>query len=354
MKQGLTWIVPVAALAGVAASCGSSDVNVRPLPGDDGGGADATTGVQTADAATDDGTNPATDGETPDAESTDAAQNDGANVDASNPDAALTDASNADAADAESAAADAAPDATGADAADASIPPDAAPDATEAAAPDAGPFPCHGVPLPTTAPGSVELSGSTAELTATGLSPLSGETVTALASSNDATIATTTSDSSGAFSVTASTGGAPLDAYFHASKAGIIDSYFYPAAPFAADATDIDFLLVTSTTLAAVTASLGLTQSATKGTFIIMVVDCGGNPVTGATVSTSPAGTVYYDGSNGIPSAAQTSTNADGLAVVFNVPAGSVTVGAQDHATTFRSHVVKARAGTFTLTRIAP
>jgi hypothetical protein len=380
-KRALTWVLPLAAVAGIATSCGSTGSNSE-VPGDDGGGADVTMPQETADAPSDDTSNPTTTGTDAtgsdaemDAPAADGAGTDAAPLDGSSSDAAQAadvdaampmDGSNTETADADAGHPEASTDGAVSDAAGASTPdaspdaaeastPDASPDAAEAAAPDAGPFACHGAPLPTTAPASVSLSGSTALLTAGGLSPAAGVTVTALAATNDATIATTTSDASGAFSVTASTGGTPLDAYFHATKANIIDAYYYPVAPFAADASDVDFLLVTSATFVTVQALLGVTQSASESTLVVMVQDCNGNAVAGATVSTIPANTaVYYDGSNGLPSATASSTSTDGIAIVFNVAPGTVTVGAQAPGAAFRSHTVKARAGTLTLTRVAP
>jgi uncharacterized protein YegP (UPF0339 family) len=56
----------------------------------------------------------------------------------------------------------------------------------------------------------------------------------------------------------------------------------------------------------------------------------------------------------GAPSAAATSTAADGVAYVFNVAAGNVTVMATANGHTLRQHVVNARANVITLTEIQP
>jgi hypothetical protein len=369
MNRIVIWMLPLVALAGFAASCGSTGGNSAVL-GDDGGGSvppEASTVTPSGD-----GSNPTpagSDATSPGAEM-EAAASDGAGADAANLDASKNDAAdatntadvNADAvaptdasgpgmADADAARADATPDGAVSDAASA---PEASPDAAEAATPDAGPFACHGAPLPTTAPATVSLSGQTGQLTLTGLTALAGVSVTALATSNNAAIGSATSDSNGDFSVTASTGGSPLDAYFRASKSGFVDAYYYPVAPFAADTSNVDFLIVTSTTLTLVADSLGVTQMAANSALVVMVVDCSGNPVSGATVSTSLGATVYYDGSGSIPSATATSTNTDGIAIVFNVPPGTITVGALSQGIAFRAHSVTARAGTLTLTRVAP
>ena len=86
----------------------------------------------------------------------------------------------------------------------------------------------------------------------------------------------------------------------------------------------------------------------------LAVVDGQGNPVQGATVSSTPAaGSYHYTDSGGLPSSSATSTSADGVAFLFNVPSGAITVSAAKSGMTFKSHVVTARADKMTTTGIS-
>jgi hypothetical protein len=76
--------------------------------------------------------------------------------------------------------------------------------------------------------------------------------------------------------------------------------------------------------------------------------------VGGVTISSTPAGTVRYNGSNGLPSSTATMTMADGLGYVFNVAPGQVTLSATGGGMTFKSHAVNARADQVTTTLITP
>jgi hypothetical protein len=96
-----------------------------------------------------------------------------------------------------------------------------------------------------------------------------------------------------------------------------------------------------------------VTQAAGNGFMGVVVSDCSGMPVAGATVTTTPSGTVRYNQA-GIPSNTAMVTDADGVAYVFNVPAGTVTVGASAQGTTFRAHDVLVRADVLTTTVVAP
>ena len=75
------------------------------------------------------------------------------------------------------------------------------------------------------------------------------------------------------------------------------------------------------------------------------------NPVSGATVATSPAsGKSFYMNSSDEPFSTS-STYTDGLAFLFNVPiTGAVSVAATKSGSTFTTHAVTARAGTLTTT----
>src|SRR5205807_7331466 len=107
-----------------------------------------------------------------------------------------------------------------------------------------GPYDCLGQALPTTAPSAITVQG-TVKSNVLAPSPLAGATVQAFQTGNATALATATSGAQGNYSVTLSTGGTPLDGYVRVSKASYLDTYGYPPAPLAADASE-SVLLLTS------------------------------------------------------------------------------------------------------------
>jgi hypothetical protein len=212
-------------------------------------------------------------------------------------------------------------------------------------------FECVNDALPTTAPAVVQVDG---QILGNALSPgpIGGAIVTAFKTGVAESLAVDTSNTPGFYAVSLSTGNTPVNGYLRATHSGQVDTYAYPARPLAANLTT-NVLMPTQGELDFLSLAVGVTQSASNGFIGVVVNDCSGNPVAGATVSTNPGGTVKYNSANA-PSATATSTSDDGVAYVFNVPAGNVTVRANGGGETLREHAVNARAGKVTLTEIQP
>src|SRR6266550_4136474 len=172
-------------------------------------------------------------------------------------------------------------------------------------------FECLGQALPTTAPAIITVTGQVKKNV---LSPnaLGGAYVFAFRTGDTTTLAADTSNTPGFYSLTITTGGTPVNGYVRVTDSAHISTYAYPAVPLAA-----------------------------------------GTPVAGATVSSTPAGTVRYN-AGGVPSSTATSTADDGVAYIANVAAGDVTVKASASGHTLRQHVVNAHADAITLTQIQP
>ena len=245
---------------------------------------------------------------------------------------------------------------TSADAAppDAHVGPDAPPpDATT-------PFGCLGMPLPTTAPATITIAGTTEEIKNLATAGLAGTTVTAFKVAGDMQVATTTSASDGTYSMTASTGGVPLDGYVLGHHADVgstkyYDDYLYPPHALFGDETSGVILMLTPQTLGLITGLVNQTQDPAKGMLGLIVLDCNGTPLANAVVTTEPAATVYYD-QNGLPTTPDKAmmTDTDGRAYILNLPPGVVTVHATVGTMVLRSHMVTARAGVVTTTAIEP
>jgi hypothetical protein len=131
-----------------------------------------------------------------------------------------------------------------------------------------------------------------------------------------------------------------------------ISTYAYPAVPLAGDATE-NVLMVTSGEFTTLAGAAGITPVAGDGFIGLVVTNCAGTPVAGATVSSTPAGTVRYN-VGGFPSSTATATDSTGFAYIANVVPGDVTVMASASGHTLRQHVVSAHANAITLTQIQP
>lgn len=221
----------------------------------------------------------------------------------------------------------------------------------DSSGPGAG-FQCLGQALPTTAPALVNVTG---QVRADALSPnaLAGAEVFAFRSSDTTTaLDRDTSNTPGFYALAITTGGTPVVGYVRLTHSGHITTYAYPSRPLAADLVT-NVLMITSSEFGFLGTLVGVTQAAGNGFIGVIVKNCDGTPIAGATVTTNPAGTVRYDAGT-TPSPTATSTSGDGVAYVFNVPAGNVTVQANGGGHTLRSHVVNARADVVTLTEIQP
>jgi len=220
----------------------------------------------------------------------------------------------------------------------------------DSSGPDAG-FECLGAALPTTAPNTITLEGQTL---ANALAPtaLSGAEVLALRTDTD-TLAADTSNTPGFYSLSIATGGAPVNGFLRITRNGYLPTYAYPPRPLAANDTT-NVLVITSLEFGILGTATGESQTTGNGFIGVVVANCSGTPLGGATVTTNPPGGAVKYNFGGGPSSTATATSADGVAYVFNVPAGNVTVMATANGHTLRQHAVNARANVITLTEIQP
>lgn len=224
-----------------------------------------------------------------------------------------------------------------------------------------GAFACKGQPLPTTAPSTITVSGTVTQQNGSpNGTPVSGASVQGFKISNNQSLgAPVTTKQDGSFKKALSTGGKPLAAYLQSTATGLVDSYLFPAVPLAASVSGLSVFMVSSQTLTLLYgAGLGFGNSPdkTKGTVVVEVVDCSGNPVSGATVIAKPApAKIVYTSGNLVPSQNATSTGADGVAYLFNAPAGGVRVNARVPGIgPLRAHTVQSFAGAVTFTQVEP
>jgi hypothetical protein len=209
---------------------------------------------------------------------------------------------------------------------------------------------------PANVPAMIAISGATTETGLGGESVVAGVTMTAFRSSDEATaLATATSDAQGKYTLNIATGGMQVDGFLKATKSGYVDLYMYPTSPFIANESEAGVNMMTPSNKDFLNNLAGGNQMGGKGMIGLQIRDASGQPVAGATISSTPASGGYrYTNSSGLPSSTITSTSADGVAFMFNVPSGPITVSATKSGMTFRSHIVIARPDKFTTTSITP
>ncbi len=229
--------------------------------------------------------------------------------------------------------------------------PGAAGDAASAGAAGAGgsiDLPCLGEAFPTTADDPVTFSG----MVANGTTLVAGATVE-LSPIGGAALDTDTSSGTGAFALSVATGGDPLPYVLHSSAMDYWDTYAFPPRPLVADVSNAPIPMYTPANVSAAAALVSETQQGGNGVLLIRVLDCDDQPIAGATISTDSGETVYYT-VNLLPTTSATTTSADGIAILFNVPPGDVVVDAAIGGTSLREHTVEVFADSATVTTVIP
>ncbi len=215
-----------------------------------------------------------------------------------------------------------------------------------------GPFACFGQPLPTTAPPTITVSGTVTEITAVASEPLSGAMLEVHPVPSGNAVANGFSDASGSYSMSVQTGGKPFNGFVVANGSGDLPVSVFPSRPFDSN-TELAVTMITQQTLMLAGETVGISIVSTDTQFAIVIVDCDGTPLAGATL-TSASGTVRY-GSGGLPSQSALSTDTTGEVFVFNVVPGDFTVsGLAANGDPLRSHTVVGDGGGFTIALLQP
>ncbi len=202
---------------------------------------------------------------------------------------------------------------------------------------------------------SVTVTGTASEVSISGRTPTAGVMISTFEEDAMTPIASTTTDASGNYSLVIPTNGKALDGYLIGKLAGRKDTYLYPPRPLSADLSSAAILLLTQQNFDTAATLAQTPQNPGSGWIGVQVFDAANMPVAGVTVTSSPAGVVRYN-NNGLPSKTPTSTATDGIAYIFSVPAGTVTVSASGGTggLTYHSHPIIARADQVTTTLIQP
>jgi len=212
---------------------------------------------------------------------------------------------------------------------------------------------------PPTMNAMITISGQATERTQSGATPLAGVLLEGFRNSNENTpIATTTSDAQGNYTLTIQTNGEAVDGFLRATKTDYKTTYLYPPFPLAMDYANAPVIMLKPQTYDTLSTVAQGGQQPGEALVALVVTD-GTNPVAGATVSSTPMGPTMtrYNAMAGtvvFPSATATSTYTDGIAYLFRLPPGQVTVSANKTGMTFSSHGLKGWADELTTTVIVP
>jgi hypothetical protein len=192
--------------------------------------------------------------------------------------------------------------------------------------------------------------------------PVIGDATVSLVSRTGGNLGTGKSGTDGTFDVSApSSTGKPVDAFIRVSAASRADTEVYPPTPWVADGRNLNIVVLKAGEIGLVYASAkpaAVQRKAGNGTVTIAVQDCDQKPVAGATVSVTAngkaVGTVAYIDGKDISTSA-TATGEAGVAIIFNVPPGSIEVAATtDDKQKLRAHTIDARADVATATSVLP
>ena len=232
---------------------------------------------------------------------------------------------------------------------------------SDAAVDSPGPDGKQFLDAPPTMVAQVTVSGQVTERTASGSGPIQGVIIEAFRNSNETTaIATTTSDAQGMYSITVDTNGESIDGFLKAQKSGFVSTYLYPPYPLMMDFANATVIMIKATTYDQLCTVAQAGCSVMDGVGLIgLVVTDGMSPVADATVSSNPVTNPLprYNAMVGnlvLPSPMAMSTYSDGVAYLFNLPPGQVTVSAMKSGSTFASHPAKAWPNELTTTVIVP
>jgi hypothetical protein len=224
-------------------------------------------------------------------------------------------------------------------------------------------FSCFGVSPPTSAPDPISISGTTEEVTTSGLSAVDAVPVSVYKAGGGASaVGTATSAADGSFTISGLvTGGVPFDGHLQAPKATYRTTYLFPGHPLAADLTGAPVVMFSDQTFMLLTGTLlGVTQDDTaNGVVFALLTDCAFQPISGGQVAVQQGGA---DVGTLVSLEASLGAMAAGAFIALNVPDGPTEVSGRYGSMTFPAHTVGVHKkpggqnaeGTVTVTQVRP
>jgi len=213
-------------------------------------------------------------------------------------------------------------------------------------------FTCYGQALPVRAADPILLDAFNYDSYA--IDPLADAIVDLVAIEGDVILDRAISDAGGGLSFEVETKGKPLDHYTRTERDGFVTSYHYMSGPLVEDEQNRALPLLPPAWRDELAGYAGVELDPTTGIVEVIVTDCLGMRVEGATVAFEPAGdtVAYWDLT--FTEASATVTTDNGHAWAFNVPAGDVEATITLGDRTWRSRPVRSYADARTLSWRAP
>jgi hypothetical protein len=231
---------------------------------------------------------------------------------------------------------------------------DAAPDAPpDAAEPDAQEFDfsCENDAPATAGTNPIVISGTANDINIGTMmpEPVAGATLKAFKNGIPAALDTATSANDGTWSLSlANPTMMPLDGFVDGQAQDKRPVLVYPPNPLSADFPNVPVLLLANDTFdLLVSLVLSDTQDPNKGTVGLVVLDCAGTPIGGATISVK-------QNNADVGKQHDLSAQAPGTFLVLDVPEGDTVVGATFDTHTLHAHTVTSQKGTTTTTVVTP
>ncbi len=210
-------------------------------------------------------------------------------------------------------------------------------------------------PVPPTVPAMITISGTGRQVNGFAIGTSAGVLVEAFRGTATTPEATTTTAADGKYTITFTTNGVAVNGTIRGKKATFLDSYLYPGNAIYADVASAPVLMLKQADIDLIAQLSGASPLAAGTNFVgVAVTDCAGNNITGATITTSPAVKIRYNGSNGLPSSSGTATGADGVAFLFEAPAGNLVITATVNGMAYPARTIKVIANTTAATIVTP
>jgi hypothetical protein len=175
-------------------------------------------------------------------------------------------------------------------------------------------------------PPTITLRGTAFERLA-GSAPVSGATVRALGL-NQAVLATTTTDATGAYALEIATNGQPVEVALDAIAPSYVLTHRTFESSLIANHDGLWLDLMTGADFASLYANSGVARTSGRATLEVEAADAYGTPLSGAQITTVDQSTsIVYASASG-PDPTATATAASGLAYLLDAPADHVDVSA--------------------------
>jgi len=216
---------------------------------------------------------------------------------------------------------------------DGAVPTDGAPEVDAAgsagpdgARPDGAPAFVPTCPVRSTAPDPLTLSGQVISgLTGQPEADVEFEISTVAAG---AVVTTASSDGAGNFTVRIPTGGVPVQTRIKVSKPGLLTGYDEGNQPYDRDEIGIVEFTGTQADLDMAYAAAGLTEDPSRGSVVLVIVDCATTPIAGASVTSSPASRAVYADTSQRPYGTLAATTSSGVVYLLDAPTGPLMITA--------------------------